>query len=332
MKYFFGVLLLSLLCACGGGGSSSSRTEPPPVSSPPPADPEPAPIQDVADYELAETVEVLADIEQRLQGLPIAQFFEEGYRVTSERDPERIISAGLAAEYGLSDLQLTNISDAYYFQTVEIQKLILALLLDIDKSTLSTDEQLSYDVYQALLQFEIEAAQYRNYQYPGSYGFWGWPGNTELFFTQLAPLNNAADAESYIVLLNQLGRRFRQIEDLLDARAAAGVREPLYTFDYSSSLVASLGSSSARNTAYYSEFSDKLAALDTIEQDDKEDLRERALQVVEQRVLPAYGQLGRKMEEMLSQAPENIGFGQFEGGDAFYRYALRFFYFKRTDT
>ena len=218
---------------------------------------------------MLDTAEVLAGVEARLQGLDIEQFFEEAHRLTAERDPEKVISDGLAAQYMLGDVELTNISDEYYFQTVAIQELIVELLLAFDTSVFTPESLLSWKIYLAFLQFEIEWGDYRNFQYPATYGFWGWPGSTETFFTEFAPLDNAADADNYLDLLNQLGRRFRQVGDLLDARASAGVREPELSFDYSRSLIENMANSSAPNTPYYTEFNRKISALDAIPETEK---------------------------------------------------------------
>ena len=80
---------------------------------------------------------VATDIAAR--GLDIEQFFEEAHRLTAERDPGKVISDGLISQYMLQEVELTNISDEYYFQTVEIQELIVDLLLAFDSSALAPE-------------------------------------------------------------------------------------------------------------------------------------------------------------------------------------------------
>ena len=46
---------------------------------------------------------------------------------------------------------------------------------------------------------------------------------------------------------------------------------------------------------------------------------------IEQRVLPAYQSLGKKLSDLYAVAPTTIGFGQFEGGETFYQSRLNYY-------
>jgi hypothetical protein len=161
MKAVAGIILFSvILVACGGGGSSSPDANVNEVSAPP--TPDPAPQEDFPDYVLLDTTEVLNNVKKRLQGLGIDDFFEEVYRITAERDPEKVIADGLIDEFQLSVIELTNISDEYYFQTIAIQEAIVELLQGFDRLALTVDDQVSYDVHLAFLGLDIEGAKYRD--------------------------------------------------------------------------------------------------------------------------------------------------------------------------
>jgi len=316
MKISFALsILLIFLFACGGSGGSNEQ----------PIQENPITLANVSPYQLEDTSTLINAAEDRLAGLDIDDFFEESYKMTVERDHESIIADGRLAEFQIGNLQLNNIGDDFYAQTVALQSKILELLLTYDRSTMSNAQQLSFDVYQAHLEFEIEAAQYRNFEYPATYGFFGWPGSTEGFFTQVMQISNKADADNYLALLNQVGRRFEQIEALLDARQAAGIVEPSITLGFSQSQVANIAQSSATSTTYYAAFNTMVSALDNISAADKDELNELLIVTLQQRVIPAYQSLSTKMLTLLASAPTNIGFGQFTGGDAFYDYQLRFF-------
>lgn len=206
-----------------------------------------------------------------------------------------------------------------------VKEKILELLLLIDRSTLNASDQLSYDVYQSYLNFEIEAATYRSFQYPATYGFFGWPGDTEIFFTQVMQINNKQDADNYLRLLNQLGRRFAQIENLLDARASDGIIEPALTFDYSQSQVDNLANTMVTSISYYQAFVDMVSPLTNITNAEKQELYQLLNLIVSDRLIPAYRSLSQKMTMLLADAPSQLGFGQFDGGDAFYQFQLRYF-------
>lgn len=315
------LLVSSVLLSCAGGGRD--RVNPDVASTAMVNTPPTATVSDVADFQLADTASVLSQVETQLRGIPIGDFFEQAYRLIALRDPETIVSDGLVDEFGLSEISLTDISDPYYFQTIEIQEQILKLLREYERESLTAADQLSHDIYGALLEMDIEAAQYRDYQYPATYDLWGWPGNTELFFLDLAPLQSNDDADNYLTLMTQLARRLRQISALLDARVLAGVREPAVTFDRARGEIEDIARRSAAESKYYTHFREQLADIDAISDEGKRELREQLLAILDQLVLPAYVNLESKMAGMLPQAPANIGFGQFSGGDEFYRFMLR---------
>lgn len=315
------------LTACGGSGGGSNNT--PPVVTPPPTLPpvvvELPALDEVVNYQLADTAQLLTDVAAQLDGLSIDNFFDMAYQITAKRNPEDIVASGQLAALPLETVGLTNISDAYNTQTAAIKSLILGKLQLFDKTSLSAANQLTYEVYEADLLYQLEAEQFRDYSYPATYGFFGWPGGTESYFTNLLPLTNQSDAEQYLDFLNQIGRRFDQIIELIDTRKAAGVIEPAVTLDFSRTAVANMAASAVTNTAYYQSFNERVSALDNITDADKQALDDKLKQIVEQRVIPAYQKLSERMAILLTEAPTNIGFGQFEGGQAYYDFALRFF-------
>lgn len=279
----------------------------------------------VSAYALEDTATLLAKINSQLQGLSIDDFFEEAFTIIRTRDTDQRIADGVLDEYDVNTANLTNISDEYYFQTKEVQSLVKAILQNYDRSTLTEQNQLSYDIYLDHLEKELEWAEYRDFEYPATYGFFGYPGSTEQFFTRIFTISDAREAQLYLALLNQVDRRFDQISDLLTARQNAGIIEPFPTLSFSQSLVSAMGNSSATGTTYYQAFDERLDELDNISVTEKVILREQAIQIIEEKVLPAYQELAVQMQGLLPLAPANIGFGQFPGGDEFYEFVVRFY-------
>ncbi|MCW8834118.1 MAG: DUF885 domain-containing protein [Colwellia sp.] len=313
------ILLITLaLSACGGSSSDEQTTTPTPDIVEPT-------LPQVDDYQLEATTTLLDNAEALLQGLSIDDFYDQAFTLISERNIENLIADGRFDQVAAQALQLENISDEYSIQTGQLYERILALLLTYNKDDLTFKQQVSFDVFKKDLESKIEWIAYVDFNYPATYGFFGWPGSTETFFTQAFTVNNKAQADVYLTLLNQIGRRFAQIEVLLDTRKAKGIVEPAWTLGYSQGLVAAMGNSAPESTSYYQALNDQITALSTINDAEKQTLRATLLKTVKDRVLPAYSSLANKMNGLLSQAPANIGFGQFEGGDAFYDFTLRYY-------
>lgn len=322
MKKILFVTLISLAqIACGGSSSSdNSATTPTPIVPPPSIT-----LPDVSDYTLANTDTLLSEITGQLQAASIDDFFAQAYEITSLRNHESLISDGAFELIDANSAQLSNISDAFNEQSKAIYQLILQQLENYDRASLSQSQQISYDVYQAELAAKIQWIDFKDFEYPATYGFFGWPGSTETFFTQAFTFTDKVQADIYLTLLNQLGRRFEQIETLLDNRKAAGVIEPTVTLNYSQGLVAGIANSAASATSYYQAFNTQLTALTNVSDADKATLRETALLIINDKVIPAYTSLASKMSALASEAPSQIGFGQFPGGKEFYDFTLNYY-------
>lgn len=279
----------------------------------------------VSDYVMETSDTVLANATARLENLAIDAFFEQAFVLINEREIENSISDGLFDAISTTTPELTNISDEYTRQTGELYQLLLSLLENYNRSELTPEQQVSYDVFKKDMGYKKAWVDNLSFDYPATYGFFGWPGSTETFFTQAFTFNNKEQAELYLALLNQIQRRFKQIETLLDNRATDGIVEPTFTLQFSQNAVATMANTQAASTSYYQAFNTQLAGLSNITVAEKNDLLSQAQQIVEQRVLPAYQSLFNKMAEHLNQAPSNIGFGQFEGGKEFYRFTLNYF-------
>ena len=321
LKHFLIIASCSLfLFACGGSdGNNVSDTDSEIPSSAAPT------LPTVDAYLLADTETLLSEISSQLQGLTIDDFFAQAYLLTSQRNHEGMISDGVFDELNSATVQLNNIADNFSLQSSAIYTVILDQLQSYERESLTKKQQVSYDVYEADLKAKIEWISYLDYEYPATYGFFGWPGSTETFFTQAFTVSDKSQAEIYLALLNQVGRRFTQIEELLEARKAKGVIEPAVTLSYSQGLVQNMANKAVTSTSYYQSFATQISTLSNISETDKTTLIETLKLTIEKRVLPAYKSLTQQMTDLVKEAPQNIGFGQFEGGKDFYDFTLRFY-------
>lgn len=313
------VILCVFLISCGGSSSKDKEVNIDPVIISPPA------LTVVEDYVIQDTETLLTDIANELRNLDVEEFFETSYKITEERNVETLISDGGFDNLASESIHLFNISDEYAQQTADVQTTILNLLKEYDREKLSEKNRLAFDIYHAHLESQIKRFEFKDFDYPATYGFFGWPGSTEMFFTQAFTITNKAQATGYLTLLNQIGRRFSQIESLLDAREAAGVIEPAVTLRFSQQNVLAVSNTSVTATTYYQAFNDQLSALSTISDDDKTELLTLLTQTIEERVLPAYRSLATKMANLIEKAPAEVGFGQFEGGEEFYAFNLSYY-------
>lgn len=73
---------------------------------------------------------------------------------------------GIAESLGLQNDQLDNMSDAYIRETQELEAAILTLLRTYDRSELTPEQQISYDIYEWYLDDLVRGHEFMYYDYP----------------------------------------------------------------------------------------------------------------------------------------------------------------------
>ncbi len=217
--------------------STPPPTEPPPTEKPtaqptataqrtataePTSTPSPVPTEPAA------MSGAVSDIVASLEGLPIDEFFEESYKQLLLRNPEYLTNVGLADAYGLRHDRLNDLSDAYVRETQQLESAILALLQGYDRAALTSDQQVSYDVYEWYLDDLVRGHEFMYYDYPITHFIGSWDDELIRLFTELHPLDHQQDAEDYISRLSQVDDQVEQLLDGLKRREEMGVIPPKF--------------------------------------------------------------------------------------------------------
>ena len=198
-----------LLASCSGGGNSGSSPPPPPPPPPPPT--------------------VSEQLRIDLQGLPLDEFYFESYDALLQRTPELIVWRGLTGVFPPDSIGLNNVSDAYQRETFAMHQVVLDMLRAYDRSALTADEQLTYDIYEWQQQDEIDRLEFIYYDFVATYNFHGIHRDTLDFFTAVHPLETQQDAENYVTRLIAVDEKFLQVGAHLSKQNGAGVVEPALT-------------------------------------------------------------------------------------------------------
>jgi uncharacterized protein (DUF885 family) len=293
-----------LLASCGGGGGNSGATAPPP---PPP------PMEPTASEQLRDD----------LQGLTLDEFYFDSYDALLQRTPELIVWRGLTGVFPPDSIGLNNLSDAYQRETFAMHEVVLEMLLTYDRSALTPDEQLTYDIYEWQQRDEIDRLQFIYYDFIATYNFYGIHRDSLDFFTAVHPLETQQDAENYVTRLNALDEKFEQVATHLNLQRGAGVIEPALTLDAAIFYMGEIADVAADTTPYYTVFVDEVNNIAGLSAADRQTLIDSALSAVTNSVIPAYQQLRQAMQSLLANAPSSIGVGQYLLGTDYYNYTLR---------
>lgn len=318
---------VALLGACGareGEGDLSTplaMTEEGDLATPPTMTEEGDLSTPLAMTEGAAPAETLA---ARLSGLEIDDFFELSWRALMLRNPEWVLSAGLAAEYGLEGAQLTDISPAYQEETLGMVQTVLDLLLAYDRENLSAEQQISYDVYAWYLEDRLRQGAFLLYDYPATYfPITAVHERVTQFFAELHPLNTPQEAADYVARLWLVQAKFEQLLEGLRLREEAGIIPPRFASQWALYGVREMAESSAQRTPYYQALAEKLSGLEGLSEGEKAALLAEAEAAIEGSVRPAFEALAVYLDHLQGISGTDEGLWQFPGGEEYYAQLLR---------
>jgi uncharacterized protein (DUF885 family) len=267
----------------------------------------------------------------QLKGLPIDVFFEESFRHLQVRDPDTLIYNNLGQEYGIKDYdQFTILSDYCIRETQHLESAILDLLRSYDRSTLSPEQQLSYDIYEWYLDDLVQGHEFMYYNYPvNSVGHWDTPYWLVTYLFDSLPMTSVQDANTYITRISTIDTWMEQFLEQLTLREKAGVIPPKFLVQRSIELVEYYvqiredGTCAVQDIYLYTLFCEKLKKIDDITDEQEQKLLNTALTEIEQTFIPAFLKLRDYLiylETIASDAPTVKTLPQ---GEAFYTYILR---------
>jgi uncharacterized protein (DUF885 family) len=268
---------------------------------------------------------VVDDLVLQLSGLSLADFFETSTRALTMRSPEAVLEMGLTDIYGVKDVLLDDISDSYQRETYQMIAVILEMLNGYDRSVLSGEDQVSYDVYQWYLEDWLAGQEFMYYDYPATY----YPitavnENLINFFTDIHPVADLDDARDFVTRLSQVGGKIDQLIEGLELRAAAGIQPPQFVIQWS--VYGSLGqfvNTEPRSNPIYTAFKEKLDPLSSGTPEEIQALLAEAEQTIADVVLPAYQGLLSYLSRLETYSGGDSGVWRLPQGEAYYANRLR---------
>jgi uncharacterized protein (DUF885 family) len=337
----FFVLIFALLAGCTGTTVEIARPlEETTVSAPDQGSDQAAPVEDTAtpSKEAPPTPEAakpesdpLAEAESPpatpaptspWQDLPFDQFLEESWYDVMRRDPEMLTELGISGLFGMEDDQLTDVSRAYQFETYALYAQILDALYGYARESLTPEQQLNYDIYAYYLEDTLRGQAYIDYEYPITHFVTGVQYQVIDFFTDIHPVTDQGSAEDYLERLSQIDTKFEQVIANMRHSEEAGVITPRMILQWSIGDIRDIANSPARVTPFYTSFSEKVTALDSLSSDQKAALLDAAEAEIESSVIPAFQDLATYLEDLQSRAPVEDGVWQHPDGEAYYTYQV----------
>lgn len=252
----------------------------------------------------------------------IDAFFDKLFLSHVSDNPQLLTQIGLFESIGVRDhnAHLNDMSPDQILKFFNQTKENLDTLNDYSLEKLTHDQKISYQIFSWMLKHQVlgEKFLFHNYKINQMDGVLM---ELSVLFTQFHKLEIAQDVENYISRLQKIPNQFDQVIQLLEFQKSIGIMPPRFTIE----KVISIINNSVQMEAHEHIFFDHLAhQIEKIEINNKNDVLNRAKQVMQEEVYPAYARLKKYFEQLLEFAQQNNGVWALPHGDEYYIHMLKF--------
>ena len=196
----------------------------------------------------------------------------------------------------------------------------LRRLRQIDPSGLPENERLNYDLFGQSLQDAVDGHRFNAHLMPINQR--GGVQNLDSAAEWLR-LETVADYEDWLARLSSIENVLEQTMDLQEAGREAGYMPPRILMERIPAQIDAQLVESGAESPYYRAFADM---PDGMAEADQQRLRDQALQIIEESIVPAYRDFARYFERTyLPDSRDSIGASELPDGESFYEYRTRRF-------
>jgi uncharacterized protein (DUF885 family) len=254
----------------------------------------------------------------------IRLFYERVFVQLLLDDPELVSQIGILDGTVLdfhSD-KLNNVSLAQREKALEGSKESLETLRRYDREELSPPDQLSYDVLEWLLVDRVESERFALHDYAIMQNRGAYLDIVD-FLGRVHPIAGRQDAESYLARLAAVGNKLDQELAVAEKQAAGGIVPPRFIITKTLGNLHNIRDVAAADALFVTSFRDRLSLVVEISDEDRRGLEERAVELVERSVYPAYDRTIAFFDALEPLATDDAGVWKLPDGDAYYQYRIR---------
>ena len=242
----------------------------------------------------------------------VAEVGDRWRRFVLDESPE------LALDFGVPVEKLPDVSDAHARENAARARDLLSRLESADPSRLTGEETLSYQVLRWRIGRQEESAAYARLIVPITPYASPLRGVRRVFAEM--PIRSTADADRYVALLDGYPALLSAIRRKLEQEAAGGIVIPKAEVAAAVPFLSSALSGGKESPFFVS--SDRLSALAP---ERAKEFQDTVLARITERINPAIRSLVEYVRgEYAAKAPETVGLSQYPGGDAYYRWLIRY--------
>ncbi|WP_462157832.1 DUF885 domain-containing protein [Pseudoalteromonas sp. GB56] len=137
-------------------------------------------------------------------------------------------------------------------------------------------------------------------------------------------ITSEADAKDYLARLDAFSDVVKQVQEKVNADAKLGVVLPKALFPNTLGYLENFTAPEVSEHPLVSSFKDKLAALDSLNEQEKQSYIMQAEEVVKSKIYPAFASVLHDMQALEKDAPEAVGIWAQPNGEAFYQHEITY--------
>jgi uncharacterized protein (DUF885 family) len=228
-----------------------------------------------------------------------------------------------ASRMGVTDYndRLQDMSPAAQQRNLDEDLGYLARLESIDRSELTPEDQVDYDLFRFIMGHRTTLARYKQYRMP-ILSDSGFHMNVQRMYESM-PFASTQDYESYLSRLKALGPFFDQNIENMRTGIADGFTQPRVILEGIVSSIAGPIVEQPQDSIFYSPFNSFPAHFSD---QDVDRLRNEAASVIGETVVPAYQEfLQFFTDEYMPGARDTLGASSLKNGKAYYEDLTRFY-------
>ncbi len=254
----------------------------------------------------------------------INHFYDRVFFQFALERPEMLTQIHMLERFGITFHQskLDDASQAASDEQLESLRKSLATLNSYDRSKLSYDQALSYDVFQWFMtNAEQNADRWRFHNYPVNQLF-GVQNNFPSFMESAHQVTSKSEAEDYISRLSKLGIKFKQVMEGLKIREEKGIIPPTFVIDKVLSEMKAFVATAPQENILYKSLASKMTKAGKFSEQDQSKILGQAEQQIVQTIYPAYQGYIDYFSALRAKSNNDAGVWKMPDGDEFYAHAL----------
>lgn len=195
-------------------------------------------------------------------------------------------------------------------------------LLEYDRTGLTGQKAISYDILAFFLKGEMDSIKYKNHGYSvtqrgGSYqGIVNYMSNTH-------QVKDVGDAEDYLARVSQIGRYFDNTLKYVQKEHDMGILPPRFVIEKIIENLHNLRDPKMQEHPLVIDFNTKVDALEESEATVKDQLKSQMVEHMNSIVLPAYDRYLTLFNQLLPQATNDAGVWKLPDGEAYYQSRIK---------